>query len=289
MGAIHDASGGYYGTTLTGQWTQGHPGNKVGFAVGAGIRINFPMIGPGDFFQMQVNYAQGALKYVGNTQPGSNSMFRFNGNEMAVGFLADGYYCGNPNVDGQTNQTNFGCPSQFGSGSNVELTTAWGINAAYEHFWTPSLRTSVWGSYMQVSHNSNAKAMVAAANGCNDGVGGAGQYTVPGVTPSPGNTIRPAPGTLYALTNCDPNWSWWAIGSRTQWNVTKDFYMGVDVYYTKLNTAFEGYGNYRAFTNTAPPGGSGSTAPSGQPAYRYVITDQDNVGTRIRFHRDINP
>ena len=30
--------------------------------------------------------------------------------------------------------------------------------------------------------------------------------------------------------------TWW-IGSRTQWNVTKDFYMGVDVLYSKLQTA----------------------------------------------------
>ena len=29
--------------------------------------------------------------------------------------------------------------------------------------------------------------------------------------------------------------TWW-IGSRTQWNVTKDFYMGVDVLYSKLQT-----------------------------------------------------
>ena len=33
------------------------------------------------------------------------------------------------------------------------------------------------------------------------------------------------------------DWSTWWIGSRTQWNVTKDFYMGVDVLYTKLQTA----------------------------------------------------
>ena len=34
---------------------------------------------------------------------------------------------------------------------------------------------------------------------------------------------------------CD--WSTWWVGSRTQWNVTKDFYMGVDVMYSKLQSA----------------------------------------------------
>ena len=28
---------------------------------------------------------------------------------------------------------------------------------------------------------------------------------------------------------------WWWVGSRTQWNVTKDFYMGLDVAYLKIS------------------------------------------------------
>ena len=40
-----------------------------------------------------------------------------------------------------------------------------------------------------------------------------------------------------AHPGCDNDWQTWWIGSRTQWNVTKDFYMGVDVLYSKLQTA----------------------------------------------------
>ena len=40
-----------------------------------------------------------------------------------------------------------------------------------------------------------------------------------------------------ATNSCSPNFSFWQVGSRTQWNVTKDFFMGVDVTYTHLNTA----------------------------------------------------
>ena len=43
--------------------------------------------------------------------------------------------------------------------------------------------------------------------------------------------------------SCTPNFSFWQVGSRTQWNVTKDFYMGVDVTYTHLNTAYQGVAN----------------------------------------------
>ena len=42
----------------------GHPGDQWGWVVGAGLRLNFPMIAQGDFFQAQVNYTQGALRYL---------------------------------------------------------------------------------------------------------------------------------------------------------------------------------------------------------------------------------
>ena len=50
---------------------QGHPDDKLGFVVGAGIKLNAPMIGQGDYFQAQVNYTQGALRYIFQT-PNSN-------------------------------------------------------------------------------------------------------------------------------------------------------------------------------------------------------------------------
>ena len=38
-----------------------------------------------------------------------------------------------------------------------------------------------------------------------------------------------------ATPGCDNDWNTWWVGSRTQWNVTKDFYMGLDVIYSKLS------------------------------------------------------
>ena len=40
----------------------GHPGEQVGCAVGAGIKLNSPMIGPGDYLQAQTHYTEGALE-----------------------------------------------------------------------------------------------------------------------------------------------------------------------------------------------------------------------------------
>ena len=39
-----------------------HPDDELGFAVGAGIKLNAPMIGQGDFLQAQVNYTQRRLE-----------------------------------------------------------------------------------------------------------------------------------------------------------------------------------------------------------------------------------
>jgi Porin subfamily len=92
------------------------------------------------------------------------------------------------------------------------------------------------------------------------------------------NAVANGTGT-WSLTNdtaCNPGYSEWGFGSRTQWNVTKDFYMGVDVYYVKLQPEMSG----TVFVN-----GSVGAKPGGT----YFVEDQDNVGTRVRFHRDIVP
>ena len=41
---------------------------------------------------------------------------------------------------------------------------------------------------------------------------------------------------------CDNNWSFWGVGSRTQWNVTPDTYLGLEVAYQRLNTATMPFG-----------------------------------------------
>ena len=45
-------------------------------------------------------------------------------------------------------------------GNLLELTTAWNVNAAYEHFWSPRWRTSLYGGYAAVSYNGTANTML---------------------------------------------------------------------------------------------------------------------------------
>ena len=139
--------------------------------------------------------------------------------------------------------------------TNVELTTAWGVNAAYEHFWNPRWRTSLYGGYAAVSYGDAANNMMCAGLGAANG------------------NRRPV---RWRSPNQAATWigqTWW-IGSRTQWNVTKDFYMGVDVLYSKLMSADINSAT-TALTSSVPPGQS--------------VADVDNWMFRFRVHRDFYP
>ncbi len=46
-----------------------------------------------------------------------------------------------------------------------QLTTAWSVNASYEHYWTPSVHESFVGAYEAVSYNSQANAILCDAEG----------------------------------------------------------------------------------------------------------------------------
>jgi hypothetical protein len=240
---LHDLSAGYYtGLATANGEAQGHPSNEWGFAVSAGLRLNAPMIGPGDYFQAMVIYSEGATGYLSQTPRGA-AWNKWDGNTVGYGFWSDGVY---------TNSATAG-----GTGGAIERTTGWSLFASYEHFWTPALRTSLYGTYVELSHNDTAKTaicttQVAAESGFQGGNTG----------------------------SCNPDWSSWAIGSRSQWNITKDLYVGLDVIYMKLNSSSNASG---ILPGTVGGGGKPTTAGP------YTVSDQDTWAATWRIHRDIVP
>jgi hypothetical protein len=213
----------------------GHPDDKLGWVIGAGLKLNAPFIGQGDYFQAQVNYTQGALRYVFQTTQPSWSI-NDSGNSAGFGPVADAVYGG---VIGATG---------LAAATDLELTTAWNVNAAYEHFWSPRWRTSLYGGYAAVSYGGAAQSLA-----CGAGTGG------------------------VVINGCDGDWQTWWIGSRTQWNVTKDFYMGLDVMYSKLQSATAA---------VSPTLGSLTVSPN---LGLLPTTDPDNWSFRFRVHRDFYP
>jgi hypothetical protein len=203
QGALHDASGSYYGSTVS----TGHPSNAFGWAVGGALLINLPSFGATsnvnsqpnvDQFKVQAAYAHGAAGYTTN---GVGASYLSNGSNAAgVGWLADGIYS---------------------SGTNVELTTTWGFLAGYQHIWTPNWRTSVYGGYLGVSYDSTATGLIL-------GPGGLGSSLL-------GTTLTAGSAGIGS-----PNFNIWQAGTRTQWNPVSQLDVGVDVLYSHLDTAFDG-------------------------------------------------
>ena len=271
MSALHDASAAYYffpcnatGTTIVQSQQCGYPGDKLGWAVGTGANINLPWINKGDRFGFQVNWAKGATSYVLNG-PGPFSPSAFGGNyTLGYGFLADGVLR-DPNV--------LIPGTAIPQAGSFELTDAWGFMAVYEHLWTPALKTSFYGGDVQFSYNGAATDYIC--------------------TTIFNNTAATATGNAIGNLNpfgraCDPDFGIWFVGSRTQWNIRPDFYMGVDLVYQKLQTSFGGLaalasGGPRPSTVAALGGPTAGSGPF------YKIEDQDALSLTLRVHRDILP
>lgn len=135
------------------------------------------------------------------------------------------------------------------NGSQIELTTAWSVVAGYDHSWTPQLKTSIYGAYLKVEHDDTAKAFFATTV-CS----GAGQTN------------------FRSVSNCDPDYAHWYAGIRTQWSPVKDFLLGADLTYTRVQSGFAG---------TATLAGV-ATRPSGV----YVLSDQDDFTLAFRAQRN---
>jgi len=261
MGALHEVNAQYYdddgapGVLSPAGEGAGHPGDRWGYAIGAGITLNLPAIGAGDTFQSSVRYTAGASRY--NFQNNNYNEAARHGDSFGFGVLSDAVYGGV-----------IGSPDTPNTATGLHLTSTWAVNAAFEHHWNPAWQTSVYGGYAEVKYDSTANGILCGMEG--DSVLPAHKFNATGVGTS-----------ATALNGCDNNWSTWWVGSRTQWNVSPTFYMGVDVLYRKLNSA-----------NLADGSAGFGVAPfSPAPTARLTtfLDDQDSVSVEFRVHRDFYP
>jgi hypothetical protein len=258
MAAAHEVNANYYGSSSTsnGLSETGHPGDKWGFVVGAGLRLNFPTIAQGDYFQTQIAYTEGALRYL-NQGNGTPNFGWERGGNLGFGTLSD---C----VFGSTTAP-VGGPVTNPTGCN--LTTGWQVNASFEHYWTPQFHESFYGGIMDVRYNSQANAILCASEG-------AGTHS--------GSFAVAAPG-------CNNNFNIWTLGSRFQYDFTKTLYIGVDFLYSHLHTATLPGGVLTTANSTAllPPENDLACTGGGTPC--ATIKDQNNLAVTLRMHKDFLP
>ncbi len=240
MGALHENNALYYGPGTGTTVANGHPGDAWGWVVGGGIKINTPFITPGDNFTTEVNYTQGATKYLFNAANGENEGV-VQGGTAGYGVGSDCVYAGT---------------AAAGTGTSCLQTTAWEVDAAYEHYWTPQWHQSLVVNYAAESYGSKANGILCADEGFFTG------------------TL--AAGTLAAGGGCDNNWAFWGAGSRLQWDVTKSFYIGVEAIYQELDSAKTPTGLLPANVVFA---GSGATS----------VSNESNWTFTIRMHKDFLP
>lgn len=161
--------------------------SSSGWAVGGGVRLNLDMLARGDVLWLQATYADGALGYV-FTNDNSDGLIQTR-QAVSVGPLTALY------ADGANN----------GALTGILKSKAWGIHGGFRHFWTPALRSAIWGKYV----NIDAPAAFA-------GVAGDGANL---------SDIR-----------------FWQVGVNTIWSPVRNLDLGVEVVYSNLNSRDNGSG-----------------------------------------------
>ncbi len=210
----------------------GYPDDKWGWAVGAGMTLKMPWDAK-DTLSGQIAYAKGAASYVAFKN--SNNGLHQNG--IALGAFNDAVFGGvNSN------------------GGELELTETWGGTIAFEHYWTPSLRTSWVFGYMSVQYSDAAKVLIA-------------------------NLGSRCIGTGVVINNtaqCDPDFSSWRVSSRTMWNPVRNLDVGIEVAYTQVDTAFGGTATLTAANNGLARG-------------TYALEDEGVWSAALRVQRSFWP
>lgn len=110
----------------------GLKGDDVGFAIQGGVKINLPMLAAGDELWLQAAYSEGGISYLGY---GGNSPGSTWGKDSRVGLI------GIANADALVDVN-----------GRLHLTKGFAITAGFLHYWTPTIRQAIYGSYSELDY-----------------------------------------------------------------------------------------------------------------------------------------
>ncbi|HEY6256704.1 MAG TPA: porin [Xanthobacteraceae bacterium] len=184
--SVLGAANGFNACLQTGASDCGRLVDKGGFFVGLGGEVKLPMLGPGDRIGAGVRYSQ-------STSTGFGGVLNMSGPDLfgaasnpAVGWMPD-------------------------SGSGLELTKAWSVQAGYDHQWSHSLNTSLFAGYSNVTFDGQSASSFAGA-------------TCPGGANAPSG----------AGGNCKSNWGNVGAGLRTSWAPASGLTLSVQTMYNNV-------------------------------------------------------
>jgi hypothetical protein len=101
--------------------------SELGWAVSGMLNVNLPMLGEGDALWLAATYADGALGYLGFDPDVAVG--------TASGTVLDAY---------------------IGPDGEVETGRGWSLAGGLNHYWTPTIRQSLFGSYARVEYGTAA-------------------------------------------------------------------------------------------------------------------------------------
>ena len=148
-----------------------------------GTKINLPMLAAGDALYLQGTYTQGATTYVLANPMGWGSG-GFSAGQLSI-VVPDAVIVGTP------------------AKNTTSLINVWGLTAGLLHYWTPTIRQGLFGSYIQVD--------------------------------VPGAAYNAAGGNVPANTFRDANY--WTVGSNVIWSPVKGLDIGAELNYLAVDTS----------------------------------------------------
>jgi hypothetical protein len=217
------ALGGLNACLQVGAFDCGRPRDKAGFFAALGGELKVPIFGAGDRIGAGIRFTQGGSPGFGNGLNVSTPDLFGAGNNPALG--RDG-------------------------GAGLELTSAWSVQAGYDHQWAPSLNSSLFAGYSNMTYDADNTNYLAGA-----ACGGA---------------------AAQAGINCKSNWGNVGAGLRTSWAPASGVTLSVQTMYNYVWSGFTGSGN--AF----------GSAPGARPTDAYNFANQGIWSSYLRINRSFN-
>jgi hypothetical protein len=206
----------------------GHPNDKTGYFVGVGAELKVPIFGAGDRIGAGVRFSQGGSPGFGS---GVNlpAPDRLGAGSVAAGWLPD-------------------------NGAGLELTSAWSVQAGYDHQWSPGLNTSLFAGYSNLTIDADTTGYFAGAV-CGAGTSGA---------------------AAQAGISCKSNWGNVGAGLRTSWAPASGLTLSVQTMYNYVWSGSAGTGNVFG------------SAAGARPADSYNFANQGVWSSYLRINRTFN-
>ncbi|GJD57471.1 porin [Methylobacterium dankookense] len=202
-GAVHEINSGNLNTAAAqiigvNPGTLGRTASEYGWAVQGGLKINLPFIAPGDTLYLQGAYAEGAQMYAGASA--------WAGSYIQQATSLQGAPFSQFFSDAVLNPLN----------NRLELTQSFTVVASLLHYWTPTLRSALFGSYGEVAFAPGARAAQASYNG----------LAIAGIT-----NIGAFGSSYFNLNQILRDTYAFNVGGSLIWSPVKDLDIGVEGVY----------------------------------------------------------